>query len=171
MERPDVEWFIGFVILFPLAVVLFSIATVISARRARRRFWAGRTMLSDADFCLHVCPGTPTDHFFWLAYRRAMAESIQVPTESLHPDDTVATLSRMVSPIGLDFLDVVFRLEKWLNISIPRDLCATEGMSREEWAAFRQQTTTLQGMGNYMVKGLKALVAQKSKDAIPPTTP
>jgi len=121
---------------------------------------------------LLACVSRYSDGSFFLAgIPPGDGREYSVPTESLHPDDTVATLSRMVSPIGLDFLDVVFRLEKWLNISIPRDLCATEGMSREEWAAFRQQTTTLQGMGNYMVKGLKALVAQKSKDAIPPTTP
>jgi hypothetical protein len=77
-----------------------------------------RPPLPDAEFLLAV-DAEPGRGPLWSAARKAVADSIGLPAEAVHPEDRLADLWRM-QWVGPDLLDVLFRLERLLGIKIPR---------------------------------------------------
>jgi len=167
------EWRYGLLIVLLLVALAGGGVALefLCIRNTRRRFLAGREMLSDADFCAQVCRDIPTDQFLWLAIRQAMADSIHVPPESLHSEDTLDTLGEMHSfLVGFDFLAVVFCLEKRLQIRISQhEIFPVHSMSREDIERHQMQTATLLGFGRFMVKGLRPMMERKVAEVAPPT--
>ena len=102
---------------FTAVVLLSSIeAEARWCREQRRRMECDRPALDDGDY-LRTVGATADQEALWLAARRAMAESIGLPAEAIHPSDPLADIWRMQGP---DLLDVVFRLERSLGIKISR---------------------------------------------------
>jgi hypothetical protein len=101
----------------------------LDARRLRRRrsAFASRPPLPDAEF-LGAVRAEEADATFWLAVRRAVADSCGVPAESVHPRDRLRDLWALRFD-GPDFLDLLFRLERRLGVKIPRG--AVESMFPE----------------------------------------
>jgi hypothetical protein len=78
-----------------------------------------RPLLSDAEFLRLEGVGAD-DEPLWLAVRRAMADSLGLPSEAIYPEDRLADLLRMQWGIP-DLLDPVFRLERSLGVRITRE--------------------------------------------------
>jgi hypothetical protein len=85
-------------------------------RRQVERMERGRPPLPDGDFLarLSVAEG---DARWWLAVRRAVAESCGVSPEAIYPEDRLAGLWRM-QLLGPDFLAIQFRLERSLGMKL-----------------------------------------------------
>jgi hypothetical protein len=110
------------VLLFPFYLVLRGIEEISGEgrwyRQQVRRMASDRPSLPDAEF-LRAVPAGPGDESLWLAVRRAVADSVGLPAEAVHPQDRLADLWRM-QWLGPDLLDLVFRLERQLSVKIPR---------------------------------------------------
>jgi len=88
-------------------------------RQQRRRMECERSPLSDADY-VQAVGAEPGTERFWLAVRQAVADSIGVPAVAIHARDQLADLWRM-QWVGPDLLDIVFRLERLLEVKISRN--------------------------------------------------
>jgi hypothetical protein len=89
-------------------------------KEQRRRMESDRPPLPDADF-LGSVPIGAGEGPLWLAVRRAVAESIGLPGEAIHPEDRLADLWRMqFLGLGPDLMDIIFRLERILGVKINR---------------------------------------------------
>jgi hypothetical protein len=90
-------------------------------RRQRRRMTDDRPPLPDADLVRSEMIGEE-EASLWLAARRAVAESLGLPCESIYPEDQLSDLWRMSAGFPIfDPLDIVFRLERSLAVKISRD--------------------------------------------------
>jgi hypothetical protein len=87
-------------------------------RRQRCRMQCGRPALPDTEF-LRAVAAMPGEERLWLAMRQAVADSIGLPAEAVHPHDRLADLWRM-QWVGPDLLDIVFRVEGLLGVKVPR---------------------------------------------------
>ncbi len=86
-------------------------------RKQRESMVEGRRGTPDAEFA-EMVGADADDARFVLAIREAMAASIGVPNESIHPQDRMADLWRMQGGIGWDVMPIVFRLEEMLGARI-----------------------------------------------------
>jgi hypothetical protein len=109
---------VGAVVVGLAVIIAYSIADRRWCKRQRRRMESDRPHLSDAEF-LDSVPVGPNDGPFWLAVRRAVAESVGLPPEAIYPEDPLADLWRMQS-LGPDLLDIIFRMERSLGVKISR---------------------------------------------------
>jgi hypothetical protein len=83
-----------------------------------------RPPLADAAF-LEAEHVPSEDAHLWVAVRHAAADSVGLPPEAIYPQDQAPDLWRM-QLIGPDVVDVVFRLEKYLGVKIPRQVLGDE---------------------------------------------
>lgn len=120
---------VRFVLMLPLYQVLRLIEEVSREnrwyRQQKRHMEEARSLLPDAAF-LESVGARKEDEPLWLAVRGAMAESVGLPAEAIHPQDRLADLWRM-QWLGPDLLDVIFRLERTLGIKIPRGSIEEDG--------------------------------------------
>jgi acyl carrier protein len=87
-----------------------------SARRRRRAHVAGHARMSDAQYLAELAlPAARRD--VGLAFRRAMAEAAGVPTETVHPGDSMAHLCALGFD-GLDAIEMILPLERRLGVRI-----------------------------------------------------
>lgn len=87
-------------------------------RRQVQRMEDERAPLPDAEF-LRAVDCRSGEEALWLAVRRAVAGSVGVSAEAVHPGDQLADLWRM-QWMGPDLLDIVFRIERELGINVSR---------------------------------------------------
>jgi hypothetical protein len=87
-------------------------------RQQRQRMNCDRPPMSDAEF-LRAVAAEQGEEPLWLAVRQAVADSIGLSPEAVHPQDSLADLWRM-QWLGPDLFDMVFRLERFLEFKIPR---------------------------------------------------
>lgn len=87
-------------------------------RRMKQAMQVERPPLDDAEFVRSVS-AEPDDEPLWLAVRKAVSDSIGLPPEAVRPEDRLADLWRM-QWMGPDVMDLVFRMEISLEISIAR---------------------------------------------------
>lgn len=87
-------------------------------RRQKHRMECERSPVPDAQFLQAVAAGCGEEPL-WLAVRKAIADSIGVSAEAVHPHDRLADLWRMQF-LGPDLLTIVFRVERLLKVKVPR---------------------------------------------------
>jgi hypothetical protein len=111
-------------------------------KEQRHRMESDRPPLSDAAF-LGSVPGGAAEKSLLLAVRRAVAESVGLPSEAIHPEDRLADLWRMQC-LGPDLMDIIFRLERLLGVKISRQsVDASLNMRYGQEGEFREFAASL----------------------------
>jgi hypothetical protein len=84
-----------------------------------RRMTEGRPALADLDYLDHFSKAlSDADAQLWLAVRDAFAYELGWPATAIYPDDDLAPFCRY---IAIDFLGIIFRIERSRRVKIPRE--------------------------------------------------
>ena len=104
----------GAIIVFVIVLAFLDIPRV---RGVRRAYLETHENLTDEEF-IRLGEFSSEDLRFALGIRNAFAGFMRVPPSAVHPSDSLGQLNKFAFD-GMDFLDLVFRIERELNIRIP----------------------------------------------------
>jgi hypothetical protein len=111
----------------------------------RKKFVSGREPLSDADFLLRLNPRREL-HCFVAAAREALARVCDVPPTALYPNDTPASVVKLMT-FDWDDLNAILELEQILGIAIEGDIPRFLG-----WRFFWRGEAGPQTIGEWCVR-------------------